>query len=69
MKVENGVIQFEYLSAFSSSSIGEDAPVTVKAGSSFHASNAPGEAQEVTELEQFEQMGRNAVISFNKLFA
>jgi len=71
MKIENGNIQFEYLSAVSSSSIGDDAPVTVKAASSssFHAANAPGEAQEVSDLEQFEQMGRNAVISFNKLFA
>ena len=70
MKIENGNIQFEYLSAVSSSSIGDDAPVTVKSSaSSFHAANAPGEAQEVNELEQFVQMGRNAVNSFNKLFA
>lgn len=69
MKIENGNIQFEYLSAVSSSSIGEDAPVTVKAATPFHASNAPGEAQEVNELEQFVQMGRNAVTSFNRLFA
>jgi hypothetical protein len=70
MKIENGNIQFEYLSAFNSSSIDEDAPVTVKAASSsFHASNAPGEPQEVNELEQFELMGRNAITSFGKLFA
>lgn len=70
MKIENGNIQFEYLSAVSSSSVGEDAPVTVKtASSSFHASNAPGEAKDVIGVEQFEQMGRNAVNSFNKLFA
>lgn len=70
MKVENGIIQFEYLSAASSSSIGEDSPVTAKAlSSSFHASNAPGEPKDVVGIEQIEQMGRNAVSSFNKLFA
>ena len=69
MKIENGHIQFEYLSAVSSSSIGDDAPVTVKSSAtSFHAPNAPGEAQDIRELTQFVQMGRNAVDSFNKLF-
>lgn len=70
MKVENGTIQFEYLSAVSPSSVGEDAPVTVKVStSSFHASNAPGEPMDFAGMEQFEQMGRDAVNSFNQLFA
>ena len=65
MKIENGNIQFEYLSAVGSSSIGDDAPVTVKlSATSFYASNT-----QLPDIMEFVQMGRNAVNSFNKLFA
>jgi hypothetical protein len=68
MKVQNDIIEFEYLSAVSTSSVGNDAPVTAKAPSSFHAPNAPGESRDV-HLEQIEQMGREAITNFNRIFA
>lgn len=68
MKVNDGVIEFEFLSAVSASSVGDDAPVTAKA-SSFHASNAPGEPRNVEGLEHIERMGRESIAKFNHIFS
>lgn len=66
---ENNVIVLEYLSVASSSSIGEDQPITLKSPTSFHASNAPGEAVDMSCEEHIEKLGRDAITNFKSVFA
>lgn len=69
MRVENSMIQFDFLS-MAGPIVGDDEPVAAKEpSSSFHSSNAPGEPEDICDLAQIEQMGKNAVLSFNRLFA
>lgn len=68
MKINGSVIEFEYLSTVSASSVGNESPVTAKTPASFHAPNAPGESRDI-DLEQIEKIGREVVANFNRIFA
>lgn len=68
MNVHDGVIEFEYLSAVSSSSVGNDMPITAKAPS-FHAANAPGEARDVDGVEHIYRMGLESISNFKRNFS
>ena len=69
MKVmEDGSVILEYLSAANPSSVGDDAPITLKTPAPFPAANAPGEANE-NNMQHIENLGRNAVVSFKQAFS
>ena len=70
MKVDNERITFEYLTTASSSTVGEDQLVTakLKSASSFSASNAPGNSENL-ELAQIVKLGSDYAAKFNTIFA
>ena len=66
--MKDGNVILEYLSAANPSSVGEDAPITLKTPSPFPAPNAPGEAND-NNMQHIENLGRNAVMSFKQAFS
>ncbi len=70
MKLGQDSIEFEYLSAVSSSGIGNDEPVVVKSykTDSFVSPNAPGSFKEFS-ITEIEEMGKNSVRNLMQIFS